>query len=457
MPTDPLPARLSPLLSSPPARLALLGFLFLVLQVPLAMIDGVVREREGRRDEARAALAASWGGPQRLVGPLLRVACVHAWTRVDERGWRHAGETRSELVLLPESLAVDGTLNAGARQRGLFSLPVYTAALALSGRFPRPDAAACPQQPATLDLARSEVVLAVADPRGLRAETGLAWNGHTVALRPATALPGLFASGVHAPLGALAAPLAADGADFRLVIGLAGSAGLRLAPVGKETRVTLSADWPHPSFQGGWLPVESRIGDEGFAARWALTWLGRDFPQAWVAPAAQEEAIARALFGVDLVDPVDRYAMAARVAKYAVLTVLFALVALWLAETLGGRPIPAVQVGFVGAALCLFGLLQLALAEHIGFAGAYGLAAALVVGQVALYARSVLGSRRRALGLGAALAGLYAYLYAVLRAEDYALLAGALGLFALLGITMYLTRRIDWGRRPEPQAVSRQT
>ena len=39
---------------------------------------------------------------------------------------------------------------------------------------------------------------------------------------------------------------------------------------------------------------------------------------------------------------------------------------------------------------------------------------------------------------------LYGFLYMTLQAETYALLAGALGLWATLAIIMFLTRRIDW-------------
>jgi inner membrane protein len=39
---------------------------------------------------------------------------------------------------------------------------------------------------------------------------------------------------------------------------------------------------------------------------------------------------------------------------------------------------------------------------------------------------------------------LYGYLYVLLQLEDYALLLGSAGLFLILGLVMYLTRRIDW-------------
>ena len=39
---------------------------------------------------------------------------------------------------------------------------------------------------------------------------------------------------------------------------------------------------------------------------------------------------------------------------------------------------------------------------------------------------------------------LYGYLYVVLQLQDYALLMGSIGLFIVLAILMFLTRKIDW-------------
>jgi inner membrane protein len=39
---------------------------------------------------------------------------------------------------------------------------------------------------------------------------------------------------------------------------------------------------------------------------------------------------------------------------------------------------------------------------------------------------------------------LYGYLYLLLRLEDYALLAGSIGVFLALAIVMFLTRRVNW-------------
>lgn len=90
-------------------------------------------------------------------------------------------------------------------------------------------------------------------------------------------------------------------------------------------------------------------------------------------------------------------------------------------------------------------LLLLALAEHLGLGRAYAIATAATVLLVTLYTRAVLAGWSRAIAVGGVLAGLYGWLYTVLRQEDYALLIGALGLFGTLALLMFLTRRLDWG------------
>jgi inner membrane protein len=109
-----------------------------------------------------------------------------------------------------------------------------------------------------------------------------------------------------------------------------------------------------------------------------------------------------------------------------------------------------VQYLFTGAALVLFFVLVLSLAEHTGFLPAYVLAALATSGLVAAYVRRALGS----FGWGGVMLGvlliLYALLYLILRLEDYALLAGALAAFAMLGTAMFLTLGVDWSGTMQP-------
>ena len=83
---------------------------------------------------------------------------------------------------------------------------------------------------------------------------------------------------------------------------------------------------------------------------------------------------------------------------------------------------------------------------HLGFVPAYLAAAAAITLMIGAYGSVALRSLRRGLALGAGIAVLYGYLYVVLVAEDYALLLGSVGLFALLAAVMFATRRVDWER-----------
>jgi len=80
---------------------------------------------------------------------------------------------------------------------------------------------------------------------------------------------------------------------------LRGSLEVRFAPFGRHTRVDLRGDWPHPSFQGAWLPTTREVGEDGFAARWEVPSLARNFPQRWTGAGRFSAAIRDAHFGVD--------------------------------------------------------------------------------------------------------------------------------------------------------------
>ena len=57
-------------------RLAVPAGLVLLLQIPIALIDGTIAERRTTRNAAFAEVSATWGGAQQLVGPVLTVPVV---------------------------------------------------------------------------------------------------------------------------------------------------------------------------------------------------------------------------------------------------------------------------------------------------------------------------------------------------------------------------------------------
>ncbi len=54
-------------------RFAVVGLLVLAMLIPLAFVQGVSAERQRYFQQAAADIAAAWGGPQALAGPILVV------------------------------------------------------------------------------------------------------------------------------------------------------------------------------------------------------------------------------------------------------------------------------------------------------------------------------------------------------------------------------------------------
>lgn len=86
----------------------------------------------------------------------------------------------------------------------------------------------------------------------------------------------------------------------------------------------------------------------------------------------------------------------------------------------------------------------MSLSEHIGFGLAYLISATACVALIGFYVCHALRSLARGSGFAVGLGTLYALLFGLLSAEDYALLMGSLLLFGLLGVFMVLTRKLDW-------------
>jgi inner membrane protein len=429
--------------TSPILRLVVMGILLGALNVPLTMMCGVVGERAARRNEVAREVSGDWGGEQTISGPVLSIPFRHSWIDVNGR----SQSSIESYYVLPESLEIDGSIEPGERRRTLFTVIVYTARLKMRGRFAAPRLTNVRPAPDLILWDQAKVSLGVGDPRGIARGITVTWNGQPQRFEPGSGRIGLFATGVQAD----AAGITADRTDplrFELDLEIKGTREFRVVPAGNETVVRLTSTWPHPSFVGT-TPDPPRIDANGFAASWRVPYFGRGFPPEWKGGDTQmDENIARraaaSAFGVALIQPVDIYVQTERAVKYAALFIVMTFVIAFLWEITGGVLVHPIQYLFIGFTMCVFYLLLLSIAEHRGFDVAYLVAASATILLLAWYWSWVLAGRKQGVVMGAALTGLYGYLYLLLRLEDYALLAGSVGLFLMLAALMFLTRRIDW-------------
>jgi inner membrane protein len=435
---------------TPAFKFFLIGFLILLLTIPLALIWFLVSEREGRRNEVKAELAQHFGAEQRIVGPLLivpysvRVVRGHADKPVEDIEQRFA-------VFLPDDFSVDGSTKSEIRSRSIYDVTLYTARVKLSGRFPTPDMRLVDPQATSVRWRDSFLSLMISDVSGLRESAALTLDGNrSIPFEPSNGLPNSGASGLNIRLFPADVttdqPPAAFSFSSELVFN--GSSTLTFAPVGRETRIALTGNWPHPSFTGAFLPQTHDISNDGFTAGWRIPHLARSIPQSWYVGAAQAGNVhARlwpALSGVDFYAPVDYYDLVNRAAKYGLMFLAVAFAAVFVLELTSGRRVHAVQYVFVGVAMILFYILLLSLAEHIGFPAAYLAASAATGGMLSLYVGMSLRSVARGFIMLCVFLILYGLLYLILRLQDYAMLAGAVAGFVMLTITMFATLRVNW-------------
>ena len=107
------------------------------------------------------------------------------------------------------------------------------------------------------------------------------------------------------------------------------------------------------------------------------------------------------------------------------------------------------QYILVGLALCVFYILLISISEHLDFKYAYLIGSIAIIVLNGVYGRSIFRNMRFAAILTTVLVLLYAFIFVIIQLQDFALLVGSIGLFAVLALLMYFTRNIDWYRNEE--------
>ena len=441
-------------------KILMVAVMTVAILVPLSMVRGVIHERQERRAEAVANIAASYGGRQRVSGPVLVVPYSE---NVREREADAAGIVRTTVhrrtrhwTFFPETLAVDGAMAPDTRKRGLHEVRVYQWQGTVQARFDAkiPDDASAD---AERSIGEPWLAFGIADVRGLRELPRMQIDGRPLAL--AQGIGHQDGPGVHARLRP---PVAGATLAFatRLDVALRGTESFAMVPLARDNDLRLRSTWPHPRFEG--LSPVHDIDAGGFSAHWKVASLSTDAQRNYRRHAALDAGHGAPAWspdpdaaGVTLVDPVNAYLKADRATKYGVLFVLLTFVAFFMFELIRQQPIHPIQYALVGLAIAIFFLLLVSLGEHIPFGLAYVSAAGACIGLIGFYLSAVLGGALRGAGFAAMLAALYAALYGLLVSEDNALVLGAGLLFVVLAAIMVVTRRVDWYQVANPAASRR--
>jgi inner membrane protein len=449
---------------SPGFKLALAVLVAFLLSIPLFSIYLLSYDRESQSREAAASITAGWGGAQTMAGPVLVIPYRATTTETvvqNGQSVTRSNQVMRELTLAPEAVQLSTDVRPDVRRRSIYEAVVYDAHVSGKARFAfPPDLALSGVDPSQMDLTRAELRFGLSDPRGLGVNPQVSANGRPLRLQPGGGSSG--GRGFFAWIDATTLPSQPIAVDF--AYNFRGNASLGLSPQAGDTQWAVRSSWPSPSFGGDFLPGDRHVADKGFDASYRIgnLSLGRslvstsDAGAAPPTPAPNRDSSTPAetsagdrdqIAQIDLIQPIDLYSQVNRAIKYGFLFIGFTFLALLMFDVIGGVAVSAVEYLLMGAALVLFFVLLLALAEVIGFTAAYVLASAAIAGLNTAYSAAVLASWRRAGFIGGLLIGLYAVLYILLSLEAFSLLIGSLLLFAALAGVMYATRRIDWGAK----------
>lgn len=408
-----------------------------LLSLPLMIVRELINERADYRSEVVDAIEQSTSGPQKLAGPLIAIPVTETLTRRENQ--KEVEYQRSwEYYWLPESLAVTGKQTVESRRVGIYSGQVWHNALQIKASFDPLRLAALKKT--NIVLGQPRLVVSVGDARGIGAIHAPEVNGSVLSVEPGLGISG-DGAGIHMPMPALAEdnkPL-----EIAFSLDLNGTGAFSLVPLGRNSELQLTSNWPHPGFLGSFLPTKREVNAAGYRAHWQSSWFANDMGS-YFKDDMEIQWSRLPAFSADVMSLADQYQLTDRATKYAILLIGLTFMAFFAFESLTHRPLHPMQYLLVGLSLVLFYLVLLALSEHIGFTAAW--LAASLSGAVmnGIYLQAVLRGWRNSLLFVAALLLLDGVMWFLLHSEDSALLLGTGVLVLALSSLMFLTRRVDW-------------
>jgi len=452
-------------------KLFSIGFLVLILLIPSAWIEDLMRERQYRSEQVIDEVADKWSGSQTVTGPILVVPFTKR--EIIDRGkdGKEIREHVEKAYFLPEVLGIDGTVQPEILHRGIFDAVVYESSLSIKSFFPKPDFKSLDIAEADVLWSGAHLIFGLTDLRGISENPSLVVGEKTYTAEPSNNIGVLIHPSQKAvvnesetaPYYVQPSPDVESGSGIIVKLGwenaenfsgkvavklnLKGSRKLDFVPVGKTTDVKLSGSWANPSFDGEFLPASREVTADGFSASWKVLHFNRPFSQQWT---HDNMHLRGSDFGVRLLLPVDQYQKSIRTAKYGILVILLTFIALFLVEITQKVRIHPFQYILIGAALIIYYTLLLSFSEHLGYNLAYLISSVSTVILISLYSTSFMKSTKLVLLLTFLLLAFYTFIFVIILQQDFALLLGSIGLFIIIGFLMYFSRKVKWYQETLP-------
>ena len=422
------------------------GVLILVMLIPTLFVTNLITEREERQKEVVKEVSSKWAEPQTITGPVLYIPYNENVTGNDGK----VEKLSKQLFFLPEDLFVNATMLPEERPRSIYKVLLYKSITSSKGDFILKLPGGI--DTASLQLSEAKIFMGISDFKGIEEKISINFNGNILDL-----LPGLPT--IEFDSFGLSAPINLSGTDFDkkivfdMLLKIKGSGQLHYLPLAGNSNFSIQSSWSDPSFDGNILPGERQVTDKGFIAKWTFNKANLPFGTTLNEFKFNKNNFA---FGVTMVQPADQYAKTMRSIKYAILFIGLTFCLFFIVELMQKKPFHPVQYILVGLALIIFFTLLLSISEFLLFNTAYLIASAATVLLISFYAKGHFKSWKTAGIFAGVLGSLYGFIFILISLEDTALLVGSIGLFAVLVLVMYVSRKINW-YNPSLQYVQAET
>jgi inner membrane protein len=400
--------------------------MILLLLIPMAKVNELIEERHHRSEEVQHEISSKWGKKQAVTGPILAIPYVYSLNNLIVK----------YIYLVPEKLTINGSIDSQIKKRGIYETVVYDAQLHFTGGFDISSIEKLAPKGVLIQYDKAVLATRVSDFSRITENVQGTFADMNVKLTAAS----------HDAFGDSYTPLFTtvclehnDKLDFDLSMNFKGVDGLSFNSLAKQMDVELKSDWTNPSFQGTRVTDKTEVSEEGFVSSWKFlnqrNYNGKFSP---IRDTYEDH------FGVTLMMANDHYSKSNRSAKYAILLIGLTYVAFFFIELLNKKNIHPLQYALIGLALCLFYTLLVSFSEHVNFNISYLISTVMTVGLIGVYAKAILGSVKLSAFMIVMQSLVYGFIFLIIQLQDFALVAGSLGLFIILGLMMYFSKKIDF-------------
>ena len=430
------------------ARMLMVGFLILILLIPLSYIESLILERSHRQKDVVNEINQKWGNNVLVYGPILKLPykTYNEVSIFNDKTKTYTKETETIInyaYLFPEKLDAKSTVESKTLHRGNFESAVFTTKMNFTGNYIPVDLSAKDIKNENIIWDKASIVVNTSNLKGIKNEMRIilnenAYNFETNFNESSSYLDELESSFISEnDLPKI------NSINFNFDMTFNGSQQIELIPIGKTTTMLMESNWADPSFMGNYLPNDETkvINADGFKADWKVLHINRAFSQQYLNKIPNLNEFA---FGTKFMVMVDEYQKSERSAKYGFLVIALTFLVFFLIQTLSKIHIHSFQYLMIGLALTMFYTLLVSISEHSNFLKAYLIAGISVIVLITLYSKSILKTFKFPIFIGISLTALYTFIYVIIQLENYALLVGSIGLFLILAAIMFVSRKIDW-------------